>query len=360
MKSIQSNARIVYVGLLLAASVALCFRAGGAAARSMEKPVVVAEAAMRLLAPVNYYTGTIISREQARLAAEVSGRLLSVAEVGDTLDEGGVVARIDDELLREDHAEREADVGRIQARLEFLKLEASRLKRLASSNNAAQSQLEQVDSDRLAARSELKAAQARERRSAGLLERAQLRAQFAGIVTERVLHAGEWADEGAAVVAMTDPSHLEIQGWVSVSALPFLEPEATVRFERNEEVFEGQVRTLVPVGDTRSRLYELRVSLPEGVWKVGESVRVAVPATVHRDVLSVPRDALVLRRDAVSVFVIDDDAVAHRVVVIPGIASGPWIEVKGELKAGDRVVTRGGERLRDGQKVVVQGQGETQ
>jgi len=143
---------------------------------------------------------------------------------------------------------------------------------------------------------------------------------------------------------------------VSVSALPFLEPQATVQFERNEEVFEGRVRTLVPVGDTRSRLYELRVSLPEGAWKVGESVRVAVPATVRHEVLSVPRDALVLRRDAVSVFVIDDDAVAHRIAVIPGIASGPWIEVEGELKAGDLVVTRGGERLRDGQKVVVQGQ----
>lgn len=360
MKLIQSNARIVCVGLLLAASLVLYLRAGSVLASGVGKPVAVAEAAIRLLAPVDYYTGTIISRERARLAAEVSGRLLWVAEVGDELDEGGVVARIDDALLREDHAEREADVGRIQARLEFLKLEASRLKRLASSNNAAQSQLEQVDSDRLAARSELKSAQARERRSAALLERAQLRAQFAGIVTERLLHAGEWADEGTAVVAMTDPLHLEIQGWVSVSALPFLEPKVTVQFERNEEVFEGRVRTLVPVGDTRSRLYELRVSLPEGAWKVGESVRVAVPATVRREVLSVPRDALVLRRDAVSVFVIDDDAVAHRIAVIPGIASGPWIEVEGELNAGDIVVTRGGERLRDGQKVIVQGQGGAQ
>jgi RND family efflux transporter MFP subunit len=286
--------------------------------------------------------------------------LLWVAEVGDTLEAGGVVARIDDELLREDHAESEADAGRIQARLEFFKLEASRLKRLASSNNAAQSQLEQVDSDRLAARSELKAAQARERRSAELLERAQLRAQFSGIVTERLLHAGEWADEGAAVVAMTDTQRLEIQGWVSVSALSFLSPQAAVQFGRNGEMFEGRVRTLVPVGDTRSRLYELRISLPEDAWVVGESVRIAVPTTARREVLSVPRDALVLRSDAVSVFVIDSDAIAHRVVVIPGIASGPWIEVAGNLKAGDVVVTRGGERLRDGQKVVVQRQDEAQ
>ncbi len=354
MKLFQCNTGLVLAGLLL------WLHSGIVQARSVEKPVVVAEAAMRLLAPVDYYTGTVISREQARLAAEVSGRLLWVAEVGDRVEEGGVVARIDDVLLKEDLAEREADVTRLQARLGFLKLEASRLQRLARSNNAAQSQLEQVESDRLAAKSELRAARARERRSAALLERTQLRAQFSGIVTERLLNAGEWADEGAAVVSMTDPQRLEIQGWVSVSALSFLKVQAPVEFEHNGEKFEGQVRTLVPVGDTRSRLYELRVALPEGVWKVGESVRIAVPAMVQREVLSVPRDALVLRRDAISVFVIDGDAVAHRVAVIPGIASGPWIEVAGELSAGDLVVTRGGERLRDGQKVVMQGPGSTQ
>ena len=357
MKFYWSNARIVPASLL-ALGAMLCLQAGNVLARSMEKPVVVARAAMRLLAPVDYYTGTVISREHARLASEVSGRLLWVADVGDSPEQGGVVARIDDVLLREDHIEREADVARIQAQLGFLKQESSRLQKLANSNNAAQSQLEKVESDRLAATSELRAAQAREDRSAALLERTQLRAPFAGIVTGRLLNAGEWADEGAAVVTMTDPLHLEIQGWVSVSALPFLAPQASVRFERNGEKFEGTVRTRVPVGDTRSRLYELRVSLPEGDWKVGESVRIAVPVTARRKVLSVPRDAMVLRRDAISVFVIDGKHIAHRIPVIPGIAGGAWIEVKGNIKPGDLVVTRGGERLRDGQKVVVQGQGD--
>ena len=118
--------RIVPACLLVLGAV-LYLQAGDALARSREKPVVVARATMRLLAPVDYYTGTVISREHARLASEVSGRLLWVADVGDTLEQGGVVARIDDVLLREDHIEREADVARIQAQLGFLKQESSRL-----------------------------------------------------------------------------------------------------------------------------------------------------------------------------------------------------------------------------------------
>ena len=68
--------------------------------------------------------------------------------------------------------------------------------------------------------------------------------------------------------------------------------------------------------------------------------------------IAVPRDALVLRRDGTTVFRILADDTAERVSVQTGIAAGDLIEVTG-IEPGDRVVTRGGERLRPGQKVVI-------
>ena len=318
------------------------------------KPVVVAEATLRELAPVNWYTGTVISREQARLAAEVSGRMLWVAEVGGEIEKDDVVARIDDTLLQQEHAERKADIGRINAQLGFLKQEASRLQRLAKQNNAAKSQLEKTVSERLAAQSELKASQAREQRTNEELKRSKLRAPFSGVVTERLLNAGEWADNGTAVVAMTDPHSLEAQSWVSVSALPFIDAGETIDIKIDDSVYRGLVRTLVPVSDLRSRLYELRVEMPPGHWSVGQSVRIAVPTQRPREVLAVPRDALVLRRGSISLYKVDADKIARRVAVTTGIASGPFIEVSGDLEAGDQVIIRGSERIRPGQAVSIQ------
>ncbi len=323
-------------------------------ASSPAKPVVVVDARLMQLAPVNWYTGTVISREQARLAAEVPGRLLWVAEVGSEIEKGEVVARIDDALLQQEYAERQADLGRIKAQLGFLQQEASRLQRLAKQNNAAKSQLEKVVSERLAAQSELKAAQARERRTHEELQRSQLRAPFPGVVTERLLHTGEWADSGAAVVAMTDPHSVEAQSWVSVSALPFVKTGETVSLKIADRDYAGKIRTLVPVSDLRSRLYELRVDMPLGQWSVGQSVRIAVPTQHPREVLAVPRDAMVLRRGSISIYKIDADDIARRVAVTTGIASGAYIEVLGDVHAGDRVVVRGGERLRPGQAVSIQ------
>ncbi|MDX1528207.1 MAG: hypothetical protein R3337_06235, partial [Gammaproteobacteria bacterium] len=48
-------------------------------------PVVIERAEIRALAPVTWYPGTVISRNKARLAAEVAGRVVSVAEVGSRL-----------------------------------------------------------------------------------------------------------------------------------------------------------------------------------------------------------------------------------------------------------------------------------
>ena len=52
-----------------------------------------------------------------------------------------------------------------------------------------------------------------------------------------------------------------------------------------------------------------------------------------------------------SVYTVNDEDTAMRIAINTGIASGQWIAVEGEINEGDRVVIRGGERLRPGQQV---------
>jgi hypothetical protein len=86
---------------------------------------------------------------------------------------------------------------------------------------------------------------------------------------------------------------------------------------------------------------------------VGQTLRVAVPNDERRDVLTVPRDALVLRPEGQSVFIVDDGNMAQRVDVRTGVGSGEVIEVFGEISEGDKVVIRGNERLQPGQPVSI-------
>ncbi|RLA28076.1 MAG: efflux RND transporter periplasmic adaptor subunit, partial [Gammaproteobacteria bacterium] len=116
---------------------------------------------------------------------------------------------------------------------------------------------------------------------------------------------------------------------------------------------EGSIRTIVPFGNPQSHMFEVRLNVDPEIWTVGESVRLSMPTAMTKEVLAVPRDALVLRREGAFVFRINSDDTAEQVNVMTGLGAGSLIEVIGDLRSGDRVVIRGAERLQDGMAVDV-------
>jgi multidrug efflux pump subunit AcrA (membrane-fusion protein) len=65
----------------------------------------------------------------------------------------------------------------------------------------------------------------------------------------------------------------------------------------------------------------------------------------------VPKDALVRQGPAQIVYIINGDDTISPVQVSPGPALGAWVSVGGAVQAGQKVVTRGNERMQPGQKV---------
>ena len=129
--------------------------------------VEVAEAESREMSPTMQVAGTVLSRSDASLSAEVEGRLIDVSDVGTRVAAGDVVARIEDTVLQLRVAELEAEIDSTQARLAFLNAELARVERLAETNLAAASQIDQTRSERDMARSDLAVTRSRSRAAAG-------------------------------------------------------------------------------------------------------------------------------------------------------------------------------------------------
>ncbi len=329
-------------------------------ATARERPpaeVAFALAAIRPLAPSEWVPGTVVGRHRARVAAEEAGRLLEVADVGQHLTPRTPAFRIDDSALRRERAIARAAVEREQARIRYLDREAERLRSLARTNNAAQTQLEKTVSELDVARADLEAARARALRIDERLRRLAPPPPYSATVLERLKEPGEWAAVGDPILSIADENDVEIEATADVSRLPFVQAGRSLAIERRGSsgyVPAGQatVRTIVGAADTGSHRFLFRLDPgPGSAWRIGEAVRVAIPLSDGRAVLSVPRDALVLRPQGVAVFRIDDGGRAERVPVQTGIAAGPYIEIRGGIDAGDRVIVRGAERLRPGQPV---------
>ncbi len=350
------GARIV-LRRLCAAFAVFAFAAVSQSAHTQDKTptapppalVQVAEAQQIHMAPTVWMPGAIVSRDDARVAAEVEGRLVEVADVGERVAGNDPIARIDDTDLKIEFAEARAVLLRERAKLQFAEQERSRLQGLAGKGLVTKSRLDQARAERDAAQGEWQVARARLDAAEDRLADTVLRAPFAGVVAERYRRSGERVDVGTEVLRLVSPESLEAQTRVPPSSLPHVTIGSAMRVRANPSETDARVRAVVPVGDDRSRLYEVRLTLDNVHWPAGTVVRVSVPTAKPRSVVAVPRDALVLRQDGVSVFRVGDDHTAQLIPVTTGLADESMIEVHGDIAPGDRVITRGGERLRPGQ-----------
>lgn len=313
--------------------------------------VEIAEAQTRNIAPTVWVPGTVISRQDSRLAAELAGNLLWVAEVGDRVQKGQPLARLNNRLWLLQEQDNLADLARLDSNLVFLDKQVERNETLAKTNNASRSELERLTMEREMTRQQRRAAEIALARSRYDLERTEILAPFDGVVVARFAQPAEHISAGQAVVRLTNTDNLEITAQAALTSARMLNAGAELAVQGGEQTRVGKLRSLVPVGDERSRLLELRIEADASHWLIGEPVRVELPAGPAHAALTVPRDALVLREKQVYVFKVGDDNKAVRVPVVTGDGYGSRISVTGELTEGDRVIVRGAERLQDGQLV---------
>lgn len=319
-------------------------------------PVRIAEVVDTELMPTTSVAGSVISRSDARLSAEQQGRLMSILDVGARVKKGDVIASIDPSALRLRVEELQADISRIEARLSYLQAEYKRQQQLAEMQLTSDTQLDLTRSDQKVSESELRVARSRLQQAQEDLSRSSIRAPFAGVVVERLLQTGERVSIGDVVLRLKDPDSLEVVARPPLEYMAYLAvgDELTVDAGRLGKA-AWPVRTMVSLGNEDVHVFELRLDVDAERFASGQTVRVEVPIDYAQQVTAVPRDALVLRSDGLSVFVIDEQMTAHQVAVTAGVGNQNLVGVSGDLQAGQQVVVRGNERLQTGQKVRILG-----
>ena len=328
---------------------------GVAVAAGHGVPVRVTAAKMKPMAPQTWVAGTVVSRRQAHLATEVGGKLIRVAPLGAQVRENQIVARIDATFVKLKVEELAASVEREQAQLDFLNNEVRRNRRLANQNNSTQVDLDRLRADREVARNELRITRAQLKQARENLRRYVIRAPFAGVVMKRIMHGGEQAAVGDVVLMLVDNQDLEVQAWVPLATQNLVRSGDHLALKIDSQLLRAEVRSLAIANGDHSQPLDLRLATEGAGWQINQSVRIALPTSQPKTVLAVPRDALVLRGDSAYVFRVTPRNTVERLLVRPGITSGEWVAIKGDLVGGDRVVVRGAESLNPGSLVEVLG-----
>lgn len=304
------------------------------------------------IAPRRWVPGSVVSRDDARLATSASGRLEFVAEVGTVLKAGERVAQLEDEAARLHLEDAQSEVSRIEAQGELARRQSERLETLVATNSIAANQLDEAKAQVAQLEAQLRQAQVRVRSARYELGQTRVIAPFPGVVTERFAQRGEYAATGTAIVHLVDIANLEARVQAPLAMSAMVKPGMEISVRDGDRTYKERVRTVVAVGDERSRQFEVRIAM-SGPVLVGKAVEVALPEREAENTLAVPRDALVERPGGTYVVRVSGDGDSERVDVKVGASDGFFTAVQGDLSEGDRIVVRGAERLGDGQKVRV-------
>lgn len=312
----------------------------------------------------------IVTARNGAVASRVAGSIDKInVLVGGEVHKGDVLVELNRDLLsirvrqaRAQIAEAQASVATGEVRLASARTTFDRIDALRDSTSFSQGRFDDVQSEVQVARAQLAEAQARLESGNARLAEAEnqlshsvVRAPFSGVVLDVQTIPGAFIQAGTPVITILDTASFEVEASIPSRYVTGLRPGQQVRgtLETGAAV-ALQLRAILPVEDAATRTRAVRFSASGMAdmrnLALGQSLTVDVPVGEAREVLAVPKDALVQARGGWTVFVAADGKAQPRPVQI-GVPAGDRYEVISGLAPGDQVVVRGNERLRPGQDI---------
>jgi multidrug efflux system membrane fusion protein len=318
------------------------------------RPVRVVEARARTDPRTLRLPGALRAVQRARLAFLNDGYLAErAAAPGDRAQQGQALAVLYNPALQPGVAAAQADVREARTRLEQLEVDTRRQAALVERNLISTDDLDQTRTRRDAARAALEQAEAQLDQARAQLADAALRAPFAGEVTRVFAEPGDFVRAGEPVLALADGTALEAEVQVTPDIADQLATGDAATLAMSASGRRLQAR-IVEIGRAEPGLPVPVVVRPES--NEGIDSESGAPAYVHLEIAgsgaaAVPLSAVIDPGTGYARVFRVVDGRADRVAVLPGRLAGGWIEVKGEITAGDRIVVAGQAHLLDGEPV---------
>jgi RND family efflux transporter MFP subunit len=326
-------------------------------AAQQDSPAFYTEARQHEIRRSVQLPGSVESLTSSVVAAETQGSVVKMeVRPGDRVEAGTPLVRLrtrwSDLQLREARGRRQE----AEARLELARSKLARARDLFADEVISQQELDDAVSEHTAWEGRDSQSRAEVERLEFAVDRLIVRAPFDGVVTAKLTDLGEWVSLGGPVVEMVAMGRLEVRVEVPERYFDELQPGviATVHIEALPGlVLDGRVSAIIPSANLQARTFPIKISLPDSERRVGVGMlaRVDLPVGARFDAVIVPKDAVVRQGSRDTVLKLSGDNAIEPAPVRTGQGAGAWIVVEGPIAAGDRVITRGNERLRPGQTV---------
>lgn len=335
--------------------------APGASRKAMAFPVEVKPVESRRVEYTVTAVGSLEAFERVAVTSRVAGAVERVMfREGQQVSAGQALVEVEPERYR--LAVRAAEATLQKARAGESEAQAGYSRRQqASEKNPGLIRGEEVETWRTKVQStaaEVAQAQAALAQARLNLRDAFVRAPVSGIIQTRTVETGQYVPVGTVLATLMrrDPLLLRFQV-PEQDAMP-LRPGIIARFNVAEDAksYEARVTHVAAAANQASRMVEVTANVinpnqPE--LRPGAFARVTVPIGATREAPVIPQTAIRPSEKGFLAYTVNDGVATQRILTLGMRTADGQVEVKSGLAAGETLVIRGAEALRDGAKVKV-------
>ena len=301
--------------------------------------------------------GLIYSKSSPSLAVEVSGRVVEIiADVGDEVKAGDVLARIDAEKYNLQYSQAKAEIARLSALLVNQELDLRRAEKLFKDNLVSEEMVDRTRAEFNALSEQINAANAQLRNSERLIEETEIKAPIKTKVAAKHIDIGDFVQNGMIVYELVDTKNLRVglsfPEYQSLKLKKGLKVFLTTPTSIDENV-ETVIKEIKPNVNSNNRSITAIVDFDNpGSWVPGASTQARIILSTYQDALVLPQLAVVRRSVGDVVYLIQNDTAVEQ-QVDTGIEKDGLVHIKSGLKNGDIVALDGAGFLTNGTQIKI-------
>ena len=331
------------------------------------QPVAVAAARKGDINIVQTALGTVSALRTVTVKPRVDGQLQDILFTeGALVKQGDVIAQIDPVPLQVALAQTEGTLARDAAQLNNARLDSDRYKKLLEQDSIAQQQVDQQAALVRQLEGTVKVSQAQVDNARLQLSYARIAAPIGGRLGLRIVDPGNMVRgsdaAGIAVITQVDP--ISVLFTIPQDSLPRVLARLNAGEKPPVEAWDREQKNLLAKGalvttdnqiDVTTGTVKLKAQFPnkEGKLFPNQFVNVRMVVDTRRDAVLVPSQAVQRGTQGTLVYVVKDDSTVALRTVAVGPTEGQLTAIESGLQAGERVITDGVDRIREGAKVEV-------
>ncbi|PWN08036.1 efflux RND transporter periplasmic adaptor subunit [Rhodohalobacter mucosus] len=319
--------------------------------------------------------GTIRAQDVVSITPQVSNRVVRIlADLGDNVSSGQVLAEIYDVPYRDAVEQAEAQIRQARVNLERDSTQFERQRELFERDLISRAEYDNVRSTYLSSRAQYESALAALTQSQENLENTKVKSPVNGVILSRSIAEGDIAGTGQSIYEIANLSgfetrvYLPMQDWENVQAGQQVSLSLS---SRSSEIATGVVSRISPQLDPTTGLGEVVVTITNTSTSIyqGALVQSRINLITRQNAVVIPRSAMVEKVETYiapetgtielertySAFVNQGDSIAVQRDLVLGIQQGDRIEILDGLRPGEGLIVTGQGNLQDESRIRVAG-----